>query len=99
MADQLKRKGQDLPTRELRAYVGYLTLADSLKHAELLTEADQLRARLLERYSPNDRVWRLVNLDRRVALERLLWKQEMTPDHMLRSKSKAPWTGRTWKNM
>jgi hypothetical protein len=90
VADQLKRQGQDLPTRELRNYVAYLKLADSLNHRDLLTESDQLRARLLDKYSDSDRVWRLVNLDRRVALERLLWKQEMTPDQYAAFKVLGP---------
>ena len=80
LSDQLKRQGVDMPTRELRNYVGYLKFSESLRHDALLTEADHLRARLLERFSKDDSLWRLVTMDRRVALERLLWKQEMTPD-------------------
>ncbi|MBL8024305.1 MAG: hypothetical protein JNK54_08515 [Elusimicrobia bacterium] len=90
VADKLKRQGQDLPTRELRNYVGYLNLADSLQHDQLLAEAEQLRSRLLEKFSRNDHVWRLVTTDRRVALERLLWKQEMTPDQYAAFKQEGP---------
>ncbi|MBL0058798.1 MAG: peptidoglycan DD-metalloendopeptidase family protein [Elusimicrobia bacterium] len=90
MATQLKRQGEDLPTRELRRYVGYLRLSDSLRHDELLVEAEQWRARLFEKYSGDDRVWRLVDTDRRVALERLLWKQEMTPDQYAAFRQAGP---------
>ncbi|MCO5760378.1 MAG: hypothetical protein NHG36_02535, partial [Chromatiaceae bacterium] len=90
LADQLRRKGQDMPTRALRNYVGYLNLSESLKHDELMAEADQLRGRLLARYAANDRVWRLVQTDRRVSLERLLWKQEMSPDQYAAFRQEGP---------
>lgn len=90
LADQMRRQGQDMPTQALRNYVGYLKLSESLKHDELVAEADQLRARLLARYAANDRVWRLVQTDRRVSLERLLWKQEMSPDQYAAFRQEGP---------
>ncbi|MBL0348941.1 MAG: hypothetical protein IPP68_01000 [Elusimicrobia bacterium] len=80
VADGLKRQKVDLPTRRLRDYVGYLKLSESLRHESLVAEVDQLKNRLLESFAKDDKVWRLVVLDRRVALEKLLWRQEMTPD-------------------
>jgi len=90
LADQMRRKGRDMPTQALRNYVGYLKLSESLKHDELMAEADQLRARLLARYAADDRVWRLVQTDRRVSLERLLWKQEMSPDQYAAFRQDGP---------
>lgn len=80
LTDALKREGVDLPTRHLRTYVGYLKLTESLQHESLLAETERFKNRLLESQAQNDRVWRLMDLDRRVTLERLLWRQEMTPD-------------------
>ena len=90
LADQLRRKGSDMPTQALRNYVGYLKLSETLKHDELMAEAEQLRARLLDRYSANDRLWRIVQTDRRVSLERLLWKQEMSPDQYAAFRQDGP---------
>lgn len=80
VADGLKRQKVDLPTRRLRDYVGYLKLSETLRHESLVAEAEQLKNRLLDSFAKDDKVWRLVNLDRRVTLEKLLWRQEMTPD-------------------
>jgi|GEM_PF-6217799 len=77
LADQLK---ETVPTREMRRYTDYLTLAENLRHPSLLTETENLRRELTNRFIPNAQVRYLANLDRRVALERLLWKQEMVPD-------------------
>jgi hypothetical protein len=90
LADRLRREGQDMPTQALRNYVGYLKLSETLKHDELMAEAEQLRARLLERYSSDDRLWRMVQTDRRVSLERLLWKQEMSPDQYAAFRREGP---------
>lgn len=60
--------------------MAYLKLSESLNHSDLLSEAENVRLRLLDRYAGDARLWRLIQTDRRVALERLLWKQELTPD-------------------
>ncbi|HNA59604.1 MAG TPA: hypothetical protein PLT11_00905, partial [Elusimicrobiota bacterium] len=94
VADGLKRQKIDLPTRRLRDYVGYLKLSENLRHERLVAEVDQLKNRLLESFAKDDKVWRLVNLDRRVAQEKLLWRQEMTPDQYaaFRQEGALDWT-------
>lgn len=90
LADQMRRNGETLATPALRAYVGYLTLSESLKNDALLSESEQLRGNLLARYSNDKKIWRLIQADQTAALERLLWKQEMTPDQYTAYRRGAP---------
>jgi hypothetical protein len=56
LADQLGRQGRRLPTPSLRDYVAYLNLSESLNHSDLLSEAENLRVRLFDRYAGDARL-------------------------------------------
>lgn len=76
----VQRPGETVPTYHLERYVRYLRQTEKIRHGLLLTESDALRDHALETLSGSDRVRQLVRLDRRLALEKLLWRQELTPD-------------------
>lgn len=95
VANTVRRKGKDVPTDRLQQYVNYLRQTEDIRHALLLTESDKLRDQALDNLSGSDRVRRLVRMDRRLALEKLLWRQELSPDQYAALRQTAPldWRG------
>jgi hypothetical protein len=95
VVNTVRQKGKDVPTHQLQRYVNYLRQTEAIRHALLVTESDKLRDQALETLSGSDRVRRLVRFDRRLALEKLLWRQELTPAQYaaLRQEPPLDWAG------